>query len=364
MSNYYEYEDVKRAMVHRLFKLGWKVYGYSADNSDFMTDYYDPEWWSGIATKNGYILVVNDRFGQKEDRFNKVRKSVSADVDVESKIRKLERVTVEHGATEHEAETARVKIETLRAKMFGGEGEVVTMELISPKHMANPGRCSWHVEKDGVIIEKGTGLLKFHRVLDITDERDLEAWQKFNTMGRDEWIADEVEREKRMFWAEDEESLRKSAAYDYESMAKKVKTLEEFNKLMNRIDTAAGGIVGNGGYRYDKVKEVEWKKVNKAVSGKGEIREGQCFMVRGSFNHNVRKGSVYRIHTNGTMWYAYQLNRKLTKECKGMANPANYWSLYNRDRFMKWINDGALEWVDVVETKEAVEVEKIKKVAV
>ena len=52
MSTYYAYQDVKIAIVHRLFQLdGWKVYGWSPDKSDAYTDYYDPEYWDGIAEK-------------------------------------------------------------------------------------------------------------------------------------------------------------------------------------------------------------------------------------------------------------------------------------------------------------------------
>ena len=60
MSTYYEYQDVKVLIAHRLFNMeGWKVYGYEADNSDPMTDYWDPAYWGGIAEKNGYKLVVD-----------------------------------------------------------------------------------------------------------------------------------------------------------------------------------------------------------------------------------------------------------------------------------------------------------------
>ena len=60
MSTYYEYQDVGVMMAHKLMATeGWEVYGYHADESDSMTDYYSPAYWNGIATKNGYILVVN-----------------------------------------------------------------------------------------------------------------------------------------------------------------------------------------------------------------------------------------------------------------------------------------------------------------
>ena len=52
MSTYYEYQDVGVMMAHKLMAMdGWKVFGYHADHSDMMTDYYDPAWWGGIATK-------------------------------------------------------------------------------------------------------------------------------------------------------------------------------------------------------------------------------------------------------------------------------------------------------------------------
>ena len=56
MSTYYDYRDVKVMIAHKLMKMdGWKVYGYSPDNSDPMTDYWDPANWGGVAEKNGYV---------------------------------------------------------------------------------------------------------------------------------------------------------------------------------------------------------------------------------------------------------------------------------------------------------------------
>ena len=68
MSNYWEYRDVKVLIAERLMTMdGWKVYGYYADNSDPMTDYFDPACWEGIAEKNGYVLCV-DVFGASEPK--------------------------------------------------------------------------------------------------------------------------------------------------------------------------------------------------------------------------------------------------------------------------------------------------------
>ena len=45
MSNYYDYRDVKVMIAHKLMTMeGWKVYGYKADESDSMVDYYSPAY--------------------------------------------------------------------------------------------------------------------------------------------------------------------------------------------------------------------------------------------------------------------------------------------------------------------------------
>ena len=118
MSTYYEYQDVKVLIAHRLMNMdGWKVYGYHADDSDFMTDYYDPAYWNGIAEKNGYKLVVDHSFAQEERRYT-VRTSAAAAFDAETaaKIEKLEQMTTERGASAQEEETAKAKIELLKNK--------------------------------------------------------------------------------------------------------------------------------------------------------------------------------------------------------------------------------------------------------
>ena len=43
--------DAKARIAHILMNKCWKVYGYKEDKSDIMTDYFDPAYWDGIATK-------------------------------------------------------------------------------------------------------------------------------------------------------------------------------------------------------------------------------------------------------------------------------------------------------------------------
>jgi hypothetical protein len=42
-----------------LRRRGWTLYGWKEDESDAMTDYYDPATWDGVAEKDGYVAVVD-----------------------------------------------------------------------------------------------------------------------------------------------------------------------------------------------------------------------------------------------------------------------------------------------------------------
>lgn len=118
MSTYYEYQDVGVMMAHKLMAMdGWEVFGYHADNSDMMTDYYDPAYWGGIATKNGYTLVVNRSSEAKPEEIRKYNyDGTLQDRSISEKIAKLEQMTMERGASEQEEESAKKMIEKLRSK--------------------------------------------------------------------------------------------------------------------------------------------------------------------------------------------------------------------------------------------------------
>ncbi len=61
MSNYYSKQEAKVRIAHELMKRGWKVYGYHADESDSMTDYYSPAYWNGIKQAPFCIFENVDR---------------------------------------------------------------------------------------------------------------------------------------------------------------------------------------------------------------------------------------------------------------------------------------------------------------
>jgi len=162
MSNYYEKRAAGVNIAHALMNLGWQVYGYKKDESDSMTDYYSPAYWDGIAEKNGFILVVNNNYPSEEKEIKKYNYTKVSFVDRE-KIQKLEAMTQENGATAGEEENAKILIEKIKNKESEGIAEFEVISKI-PAHMANPGRCIWHIEKDGKIYDKGNALTKYASV--------------------------------------------------------------------------------------------------------------------------------------------------------------------------------------------------------
>lgn len=370
MSNYYTYQDVGVMMAHKLMSMeGWQVFGYHEDCSDAMTDCYDPAYWGGIATKNGYILVVNRSDEAEPEEIRKYNyDGTLRDSSVLEKIAKLEQMTMKRGASEQEEETAKKMIEKLRNKASQASEKYVVTGVI-PGHMANPPRMNWHIEKDGVYVAKGNGILKFASVDSYYRySHYIEDMKQFRTMKRNEYRASLINSYMGR-WNSSEEDAAKQADSHISSMEGDKELLDQFEAFMNKIDTTCGGLLGEGDrVVYEKVKVTEYKKENKAVETEsGSIRDGQCFILKSAFSYGKNRGYVYRIKETAyedgkSLYHAYKLNGKLTKECTGNANQANHWYIGTAtDRFMKWINEGAIAWCEIKEVKVPYEVEKVVK---
>ena len=369
MSTYYEYRDVKVMIAHKLMNMdGWKVYGYSPDRSDSMTDYYDPAHWGGVAEKNGYILCI-DVYGASEPK--EIREynydGFTYDRTIAEKIEKLKQMTVERGASEQEEQSAKSMILRLqkKAEENSENANKYVVTGIIPGHMANPPRMNWHIEKDGVYVAKGNGILKFAHIDSYYNYPHYkEDMEKFKTTDREKYKADLISEYMRRYNDSEERAIN-SAESHIETMESDLELVNQFEAFINKIDTTCGGMLGEGdGVVYEKVKVTEYKKENKAVEvADGSIKDGQCFIVKTSFNYGHNKGYVYRIHEtdyNGKkMYHAYKLNGKLTKECTGMANQANHW--YITDNFIRWFEKGSLAWCEIQEVKTPYEVEKVVK---
>ncbi|MCM1234786.1 MAG: hypothetical protein NC489_32185 [Ruminococcus flavefaciens] len=373
MSNYYNYREVKVMIAHKLMNMeGWEVYGYSPDRSDSMTDYWDPATWSGIAKKNGYVLCVDVYGAAEPQEIKKYNYSgFTYDRSIAEKIKKLEAMTVERGASEGEAASAKIMIERLQKKAEEATENANKYIVVGtvPGHMAHPPKMNWHIEKDGVIIAKGNGILKYAslwkyydyiRSMDVVKayKKDKKAYAEENTQ----------ELLLRGYY-DNEEDARRNTERHIADLEKDIKLIDKFEAFINKIDTTCGGLLGEGdGVIYEKVTVTEYKKELKPVETQnGEIKEGQCFILKSNFNYGCYKGLVYRIHEterNGQKYfYAYKLNRKLTKECTGNASRNNYWFVGSGDSecLTKWIEKGSIAWCELKEVKTPYEVEKVVK---
>jgi hypothetical protein len=160
-----------------------------------MTDYYDPAYWEGIATKNGYVLVVDNSSKREPQEIRKYNNTSSViDNKTRETIKKLEAMTQEHGASEQEEETAKAKIELLKNKA-NENNDLPQYEVVGmiPGHEANPPRCNWHIEKDGVIVLKGSGLLKYSSVDSYFKYDHYKESYNLYKKSPSEWIKDNAE---------------------------------------------------------------------------------------------------------------------------------------------------------------------------
>jgi hypothetical protein len=160
--DYYDFRKAKVRIADELRKRDWKIYGYHEDQSDSMSDYYSPAYWDGIATKNGFVLCVDiystSDSGRAITRYNK---TLAMTQDDREKITKLEAMTIQNGCTTSEEDNAKQLIEKIKAKT---PNNVDPYEIIGyyPTFQNHPSKnCKWHIEKDGGIFDKGTGIGKY-----------------------------------------------------------------------------------------------------------------------------------------------------------------------------------------------------------
>lgn len=154
------YGDKRKAKVQIMSELvekGWKVFGFSPDQSDAWTDYYHPASWDGVASKNGYVLLVDvgsygvSYSGKEVREYNYSKNVVSND-----RIKKLESMMNDEASTENEKASCATLIQKEKEKV--AVEEYTVLEVFPTFTHTNPKGTSWHIEKDGQIIAKGKGV--------------------------------------------------------------------------------------------------------------------------------------------------------------------------------------------------------------
>lgn len=369
MSTYYQYQDAKLAIMEELVNRGWTIYGYRPDRSDSMTDYYCPAYWDGVAEKNGYVLVIDHSRSGEPVEIKEYVNPGTVDVSLYDKMTKLRAMTIENGATEGEAASARMRLEAIEKKLNEQTERAKEYKVtgIIPGYMANPPRCNWHLEKDGTYILKGNGILKYSNLWD--NYYQYESYKEdvdLYISNVNEWKKSRM-RKSTYNWYKTEEE--KAAYFDRveNEMKNLISQLEAFRKFISKIDSAAGCRIGHEDetITYEKVTVTKYKTEIEAVeTTSGEIKDGQCFMLKSNFNYGHNKGQVFRIHEteyNGNIYYhAYKLNKKLTKECTGSADASNHWNTFG-DKFTEWIEKGYIAFCELKEVKKPYDVEKVVK---
>lgn len=322
--NYYDFREARVNIAHALMAKGWEVFGYSPDQSDSMTDYYCPASWSrGIASKNGYVLLVDVSSLSDSGRTVTKRSFNSTTKDIQNKIAKLQNMTTEKGASQQEEESAKSAIEKLLEKQSEGWTEEVVAIYPEFKNV-NPSTSKWHIEKDGVLVDKGTGIGKFS---------DL----PYNWDGATNH--------------EDEDKQKAINAFN--------KFISRIEKIVNTITVTDGSEVGSADFEtMQLVTEQVTKKVTRPVPfDKKNIEVGDYF----KFAHRGGFWLVTNIYeVNGKTRISYENVGSEKRGYQQLKNCTRYYDL--EERMMKSIQEGKTIVHQMTTFDEVTEVEKWVKV--
>lgn len=178
------YGDKREAKVNIMAELverGWEVFGYTPDRSDSMSDYYAPSHWNGVATKNGFVLVIDNHgtyysgYEVKEYNYNKSSYKATA------RIEKLEAMVNDSASTENEKASCAALIEKEKEKQ-GIKPSYTVKETYPTFTQGNPKSCSWHIEFQGQVVGQGTGVFACHESNDHIEANRIKRDIKINAL--------------------------------------------------------------------------------------------------------------------------------------------------------------------------------------
>lgn len=294
MTNYYDKQSAKVALVHVLKNNGWTIFGYTPDASDAMTDYWSPAHWDGVATKNGFVLLVDQystsNSGREEKSYNYNNNGKTSSYE---KIKKLEATMNNSASSENEKEVAAKKIEKLQEV----QETSYTVEYVFPTFShKTPKMSMWHIEKDGEILAKGNGLISAYD----TNNREL--------------------------------------------------TKQNMEKLTSKFEA-----VLNGSDQLVKVEKKLVTKVNKLVqSENNELIVDQSFIT---LNHNFTggfyKGNSFALikvseGSNGNRYSFVKLGKKL----QNLKEVSKNLLWLGEEKLNKYIADGTISVMEIKEVEE------------
>ena len=369
MSNYYEKRKAKVRIAHELMNRGWEVKGYKKDDSDSMTDYYSPANWDGIATKNGYILVVDNSCAAEAQEIKKLNPKGNLSIDDRKKLKMLED-KIGLWATEGEEKNGKELIEKIKSKATGeAQYEVVGYTLA---HLGNPKGSIWHIEKDGKIYDKGNSLTKFADVpedyeYNINKMEYTERYKYFLEWG---YVNEEYQQIRKERTLPDE---TKKVINDFKAF---ILRLERVINSMNSCgdgtkETENAGIEQQVKAGYEKVKVTETKTLLKMVevTDRKTIQIGDYLVMDNHYGFWLVTDTGIRTGT----WKINGVSTKLEKNTFSYervgAESRGYKKVKNTTRYYQWedlllrdIENGTTKIYELKEVTDTVDVEKWVKI--
>lgn len=367
---YYDYRKAKVNLYYALKAKGWRMFNFKEDESDSMTDYYSPASWSpAIAEKNGVIFVC-DVAEYEVKRYSgyevyEYTQNTTTYKD-NSKITKLQAIANDQAATEGEKQAAQEAINriTEHAEQSQENREKTkVLKYVYPSFMANPGKSKWHLEKDGKILDKGTGLSKF---------ADLPSDWQFDY--------------EKMEWKESYAYHSEWQNGEYVRVKKEVteetrKLVEQFNALITRIDnigngcivmsdgteeTEAEGLEAEAKQGYEKVIVNEKKKVWKMIPVERSYFQAGDYITLPNHNHYWK--IEYDYMQKGTWQGVTEQRKAFVYERVGAAS-RGYQKLRNTERYyqyefrmLKYLEEGKAKIFELKEVEEIIPTEKWVKI--
>ncbi|MFS0855175.1 hypothetical protein [Paenibacillus taichungensis] len=312
------YLDKQEAKVNIMYKLvdeGWQVFGHKRDESDSMTDYYSPASWSGVAAKNGYVLLVDVCKYNLSDSGREVRKYEynKQTYVANSRIEKLTAMMNDEASTDNEKASCATLIEK-EIEKANVEPSYTVIETYPTFAFANPKGASWHIEKDGQIIAKGNGVYA-------TNTYDWENKEKSATQQKEEKVMSLIKRI--------EKALTDADALQPEIVKVPVKTTQVVEKAVTEITEA-------------------------------DIKEGLTFVMKVGYTRGASKGNKYTLTHIDQQFNKYHTFAKLGKNNKPSKSMDKSWSL-SVARFNELLSKGHIAIIEFVEVTEYVEKTVYKK---
>ncbi|MFA1510036.1 hypothetical protein ACDN41_12470 [Priestia aryabhattai] len=308
--SYYDKKDAKVAIMNSLKEKGWNIFGFKADQSDSMTDYFSPANWDGICEKDGYVLLVDiAKWDLSKSGKEITKKGYKVD---HAKVSKLQATINDSAATEAEKQGAQLAIDRMKNKEV--ESTVVIEKYPTFKNV-NPPRASWHIEKNGEIIAKGTGVFSVYEANDkaLMNEKVEKLVKRFEKAIKNNSQLVEVEEEVKTV-------VTKPVEVDYtieEAIEKEMATYLVIDKELT------GGIYKNYVYKFFGARSY----------GKGIVK-----------------------------YIFLRMDKKLKKTLNGMSNSANYVT-FLQSNFNELLEKGCFHLAELKEVEEITYKTVFKKVA-